>query len=320
MSGAVGPAGDAPTGGRRRYRRRVAGSATLLLARLGDRAGSLAAGPELDRVVAALVSRAEARLPHHPVDPSAFVARIAEALAVGDEPVDLAAVAAVAAEDLSLACALERGDPDAAALAEAELVPVIRRAAAKVDATAAFVDEVVQAVRTRLVVGDPDGRPLIASYRGTGPLAGWVRVVATRAALDAKRKGARHVDDADALDRIPAPDDPELALIWQTCADEYKQALTAAFAALSRRDRALLKQRYLDGLDIKSLGRLYKVDPSTAFRWVQQIEARLGAAAREALMAKLRLTESQVKSMERMVASQLQLSLPRLLRGGRNRG
>jgi RNA polymerase sigma-70 factor (ECF subfamily) len=75
-----------------------------------------------------------------------------------------------------------------------------------------------------------------------------------------------------------------------------------------------MRQRYLDDLNIDALGRLYRVHPSTAFRWIRQVEQRLATETRAALMAKLSLTESQVRSMERMVVSQLQLSLPRMLR------
>jgi hypothetical protein len=50
---------------------------------------------------------------------------------------------------------------------------------------------------------------------------------------------------------------------------------------------------------------------------LQQVERQLASATRSALMTKLRLSESQVHSMERLVANQLELSLPRLLRGGK---
>ena len=287
-----------------------------LVARLGKRAGELVDGEPLDKALGESLERAEARLPHRPVEHDKLVDRLADALLASDEPPDLAALQRLHAADLNLACALEARDERAVAIAEAELMPAVRESAGRIDSSPAFVDEVCQRVRDRLLVGDRDAPAAIAQYRGTGPLARWVRVIASRIALDMKRADANveHASE-DALAALPAPGDPELEVIWRTCAAEYKTALTTGFASLSRRERTLLRQRYIDELDIEALGRLYRVHPSTAFRWVKQAEQQLASSTRASLMDKLALSESQVHSIERMVASQLQVSLERMLRG-----
>jgi RNA polymerase sigma-70 factor (ECF subfamily) len=286
-----------------------------LLDRLGDRRGTLVAGSALDDAIADVVARGEARLEHHPVDRGALIDRIADAMLADDAPGDLAALARLHAADLYLACALATGDEKAVAVAEAELIPAARQSAGRIDGTRAFVDEVAQIVRDRLLVGEAGTGPAIRQYRGSGPLARWVRVVATRVALDLKRRDARVAEDGDGeLERIPAPSDPELEYVWRTCADQYKAALADAFAALSQRDRNLMRQRYVDDLNIDALGRLHRVHPATAFRWLKKVEEQLATATRKALMERLAITESQVESMERMVASQLQISLTRMLR------
>jgi RNA polymerase sigma-70 factor len=148
-----------------------------------------------------------------------------------------------------------------------------------------------------------------------------VRVVASRIALDLKRSDGRFEGESeDPLARMPSPDDPDLEVMLCACGDEYRAALAEAFTSLSRRERNLLRQRYLDELNMNRLGRIYRVNPSTTFRWLKQIEERLAVATRITLMAKLSISESQVHSMERYVASQLQLSLPRMLRGDRGEG
>jgi RNA polymerase sigma-70 factor (ECF subfamily) len=261
------------------------------------------------RALDKLLELGEARLPHRPVTREAFVARVTAA--VGDADLET-----IHAADLYLACALAIVDERAIAVAERELMPVVRQSAGKIDANPMFVDEATQRVRSKLLVGEGGGAPGIASYRGTGPLARWVRVVATRVAVDLKRVGVKDTDD-EGLDQLPAPDDPELALIWQTSADEYRRALASAFETLTRRERTLLRQRYIDNLDIAALGRLHRVNPSTTFRWLRQIEEKLADATRSLLVTRLALSESQLHSMERMVASQLQISLARMLRGGR---
>jgi len=277
------------------------------LDRLGDRAQL--SGEGLD----ALVVAGEARLPHKPITRDAFVDRIADGLLAGDGPVT--SLEDVCAADLYLACALGKGDAKALAIFEAEFLPMVRQSVGKVDSAKAFVDEVSQRVREKLLVGE---EPAIDQYRGTGPLSRWVRVIATRVALDLKRADSKlSDDDDDAVASLPAPDDPELEVIWRTCAVEYKAALTQAFGRLTAKDRTLLRQRFIDDLDIEALGRVHRVHPSTVFRWIEKITERLAEETRASLMDKLRLSESQAHSMERMVASQIQLSLPRLLRGGK---
>jgi len=281
--------------------------------RLGERA-QIADRDACEKKLAALVAAGEARNVGG-VSKDAFVDRIADGLLAGEGAIEIAALEAVHAADLYLACALGKSDARAIAIAESELMPLVRQSVGKVDSTRAFVDEVSQRVREKLLVG---AEPAIDQYRGTGPLARWVRVIATRIALDLKRADKKTVDDDDeAVAQLPAPDDPELEMIWRTCAVEYKAALTEAFGRLTAKDRTLLRQRFLDELDIEALGRVHRVHPSTVFRWIEKITERLADETRTALMEKLRLSESQARSMERMVASQLQLSLPRMLRGGK---
>lgn len=289
-----------------------------LIGKLGDRAGELADYDGLEHKLASLVETGIARLPHKPVSDTAFVDRIADALLANDGPATLAQLERIQAADLYLACALAAKDHRAVELSESELMTAVRQSAGRVDSTRSFVDEVSQRVRDRLLVGDGETPPAITQYRGSGPLGRWVRVVASRIALDIKRADAKTSDDSeDALAQLPAPNDPELEVIWRTCAAEYKAALNAAFAGLSKRDRNLMRQRYIDDLNIDALGRIYRVNPSTAFRWLKQVEQKLASATRSALMEKLAISESQVHSMERMVVSQLQLSLVRMLKGSK---
>src|SRR5437660_1544495 len=56
------------------------------------------------------------------------------------------------------------------------------------DRDPAFADEALQVVREHLLVAK-DGAPgRIAEYRGEGPLEGWLRVAAVRAALRLQRQ------------------------------------------------------------------------------------------------------------------------------------
>jgi RNA polymerase sigma-70 factor (ECF subfamily) len=295
--------------------------AARLLARLGERGTTLAADPQLGPLLDGLFDRAEGRLPHRPIRRDALVDRLADALLSNDEPPDREALMRLNAPDLYLALALAEKDIRALEIAESELMPAVHQAIGRIDASESFVDEVSQRVRERLFVGDGATPPAILQYRGTGPLARWVRVIASRVALDLKRSDGRFAGESeDALVRMPSPDDPDLEEMLSAYAGEYRAALAEAFTSLSRRERNLLRKRYLDELNLDRLGRIYRVNPTTTSRWLKQIEERLAAATRIALMAKLSISESQIRGMDRYVASQLQLSLPRMLRGDHGEG
>ncbi len=219
------------------------------------------------------------------------------------------------AGELALAWAAGRGEPGALRRFDREILPEADAAARKLDRAPAFADEVRQAVRVRLVVGD-GGAPRILAYRGTGPLRAWVAVAALRVALNLKRAAARAPGaDADLLaevvDREP---DPELRHLKTLYRAELREALAAALAALADRPRALLRLRFVDGLELAHIGRLYRVHESTASRWLGQAVADVAAGARRRLVEKLAIAPSAADSVARMVASQLDLSIARLLR------
>jgi RNA polymerase sigma-70 factor (ECF subfamily) len=89
---------------------------------------------------------------------------------------------ALAVTDIYLACACAAGDTHALAAFDRELVPVIGHAVATTGATATERDDLVQIVRTRLLVAAPGDEAKIATFSGKGSLKAWVRVVATREA------------------------------------------------------------------------------------------------------------------------------------------
>jgi RNA polymerase sigma-70 factor (ECF subfamily) len=81
-------------------------------------------------------------------------------------------------------------------------------------------------------------------------------------------------------------------------------------AALTARQRTLLRLAYVDGLTVDAIGRMYAVHRATAARWL--------AAAREALFEEARVrvqaaVGAGMTSVIRLVHSQVQLSLSRLL-------
>ena len=211
--------------------------------------------------------------------------------------------------DLALAQRIASGDKAALAQFEREIAFEIEAGIKKVDRDRAFVDEIAQQVRVKLLVGEP---PKIASYRGTGPLRAWVAIVAMRAALNAKRAKAPPVDDvlADVVDREPDPELRHLRGLYRT---EYREALAAALAARTDRERALLRMRFVGGMELAQIARLYSKDESTISRWIKAAAEAVGDDARARLVERLGVTPGTADSVARMVKSQLDLSIARLL-------
>jgi RNA polymerase sigma-70 factor, ECF subfamily len=217
------------------------------------------------------------------------------------------------AAELVLAWALGRGHPQAVQRFDRELIAEIDGAARKVDRSSGFVDEVRQLARIRLLVGDGDAPPRITTYGARGPLRGWVAVAALRIALNLKRDARRtapHDVLTDVIDREP---DPELRHLRTLYRAELREALEAALRALTDRARTVLRLRFVDGLELAQLGRLYGVHESTASRWVAAAIDTVSSDARRRLIDKLALSASSLDSVARMVASNLDVSISRLL-------
>jgi len=219
--------------------------------------------------------------------------------------------------DLALARAAAAGAVQAVREVDERCIAAVDVAVRAVDASPAFLDEVRQALRVHLLVGEDGAPPRLASYAGRGPLVAWVRVAAVRVALNLKRSvvQARSVSVEDLLGELVASEpDPELRHLKTMYRAELAEALRATLAALSERPRALLRLHYVDGLRLAQIAALYRVHESTASRWVQGALDDVAAGARRRLQERLTLSPSSFDSVARMVRSNLDLSLSRLLR------
>lgn len=216
--------------------------------------------------------------------------------------------------DIALAWAAGRGDATALRQIDAlvaEIGPAVRR----IDGSPAFVDEVSQAVRVRLLVAEPGAAPRIAGYRGRGPLGAWIRAAATRVAIDLKRSAAPELAGDDILgDLVSREPDPALRHLKTLHRADFQRALAEALGALPDRQRAVLRLHYVDGLRLAEIGRLYGVHESTVSRWVTRAAEEVADQARRRLTERLSLSGSSLDSLGRLVRSQLDLSIARILR------
>lgn len=244
-----------------------------------------------------------------------YVRALAERLAT-DVPAERA-LAALHAADLYLACGCVDGDPAALAAFELHCGPVIERAVATTGASGAERADLGQVVRQRLLVTRADGEPpRISTYSARGSLGSWVRVVAIREAARMLPRARREVGAADdeLAGLIAADDDPEVGYLKRLYRDEFRRAFAAAIDALEDRDRLVLRQHALDGLSIDQLAAFHGVHRATTARWIEAAREAVLTATQAELIRRLQLSRTELASVMRLIRSQLDLSLPRLLR------
>lgn len=217
------------------------------------------------------------------------------------------------ADDLYLAAGCAIGDAGALAVFDAELVPVIRGAGRRLHDAPDFTDEIVQVIRERVLVAPKDGTPRIADYSGQGALRAWVRVATMRIGLNMLRDRSRDVLVGD--DRLFATIAAEHG--HRNSAEYYRDAaadaLRAAFAALSPRDRNLLRMHHLHGLTVDELAPTLGVHRATVARWIAAAREQLLVDTREGLVARLDIGASTIDSILGGIASEVDVSVVRLL-------
>jgi RNA polymerase sigma-70 factor (ECF subfamily) len=259
-------------------------------------------------LVEAMVAEAHRTWPAVDVPDADFAAYVGARL-----PTDESAAAALGklcTRDLYLALACTRGDARALTTFEGHCVETIDAALARLGASSDIVAEVKQRLRRSLLVAD-GGAPAIAQFSGRGNLRAWVRVIAVREALALVRQARRDTPIEDALlaQKLMPADDPELAYLKGMYRQEFKHAFAEAMQGLGDRERTLLRQHMLDGLNIDELGALYRVHRATAARWLESARQKLVERTLASLRSRLRVQPEELDSILRLIRSQLDVSV-----------
>ncbi len=245
-----------------------------------------------------------------PLTPERFVRHLARHLPEGS----LEALRQLQAADLYLACACADGDRQALLAFEQH---VLQRVPSRLgQLPAATVDEVLQVLRQRLLLGRGEAPPKIADYSGRGPLLAWVRIIASRIVGElASQEGRQELFDEppEVLARMLSSDDPERALLKEDSRQVLAEALRKALAVLPERERALLRLHHLHGLTMDKLATMYGESRSGVARRVAQARERLLKLTRAELASRLNLPGAEVESLLGLVQSRLDFSIHRLM-------
>jgi RNA polymerase sigma-70 factor (ECF subfamily) len=211
--------------------------------------------------------------------------------------------------DLYLCCACANGDSEALSVFEHETLGVARAAIEKIRRDSDFTEETLQELWQKLLLG-PNAK--VAGYSGRGPLKAWVRIAATRAALDrcrAQRVSATR--QTELTDGFAGPGfNPELFVSKLRYAEAFQSALQEAVAALPRRERNALRMHVCGHCSIDEIGRAYNVHRATAARWLERGRTSIHDALRAGLFRRdVRLSDSEFKSLALGMGNELELRL-----------
>ena len=284
-----------------------------LLARVDQATrGLLESEDEIEKALARLVEEGHAAWPELPLDPEAFVARLAERSRPAERAA-LSSLRSIHAADLHLAMACTQGQPVAIAEVTRRLQAESSHLLRSSCRSAALADEALQVLRVSVLVGQGNARAAIDSFSGRGSLASFLRAAAVRTAANLRRREARQVGAPELCEALASTHDIEIEFIKRRYRDDFASAFAEAIASLSCRERNVLRLHVIDGLNIEEIGKGYHVHRATVARWIARVRDLLLETTRQRLAVRLRLAQSEAQSLLGLLRSQLDLSLARLL-------
>jgi RNA polymerase sigma-70 factor (ECF subfamily) len=268
---------------------------------------------ELHSRLAALYERGRVAHAGLEVAEAAFGACLARAAAGPTGRGRLPTLDQLAIEDLYLACACAGGATGAAAAFEARFGKVIRRGVARVLAAPAEREEAEQRALQRLLVGEADVPPAIGKYLGHGALERWVSVVAIRVAISLgraetseRRLRGKAMAEATGID-------PEQLIIREEVRRELEAAVKEALQGLADRERLILRLFLVSGMAIDAIGKSLGVTRQAVSRSLANAREGLLAEVSRSLKQRLKISKGELTSILRFLASNIDVSISRLL-------
>src|SRR5262249_55618053 len=164
-----------------------------------------------------------------------------------------------------------------------------------------------------LLVAEEGKAPLLESYTGRGSLEAFVRVAASRIAVDLQRRGGRKASSLDAaLGKAALTEDLELKLLKEAYREPFRVAFAAAIRGLAREHRGLLRLHYVEGMTTEQLARLHRIGRATVVRRLRDAREKLVEGVQEELRARHGIAKTELEGLLRVLRSQIDLSLNRL--------
>ncbi|HYI02381.1 sigma-70 family RNA polymerase sigma factor [Hyalangium sp.] len=260
----------------------------------------------LEELLHELYAAGQAQWPSVPLGLERFVRHLARHLPEGSGDV----LRTLHTADLYLACACAEGEPLALQAFEQHILQRVPHRLGQLPEST--VDDVLQELRQRLLVGRGETPPRIADYSARGSLLAWVRIIAARIVGELASQQGRQVlfdEPPEVLARMLSSNDPERELLREDSRQLLAEALRKALVVLPERDRALLRLHHLHGLTMDRLSAMYGESRSGVARRVAQARERLLELTRAELSSRLNLAGPEVESLLGLVQSRLDFSL-----------
>ena len=268
----------------------------------------------VEAAIASAVDRGTERWPDITVDPRALAGAMARSLVGGWESV--AALSELHAADLYLAQACASGDQRAITTFERTYATTIAGSLSALRLADDVAADVAQDVREKLFVARDGATGKIATYSGRAALGSWLRTIVTRTAVESLRRRMDSPLDDETMEALPSPEDtPDERYFRATYHSEFKAAFDTAIGSLTQQQRDLLRHRFVDGLGLETIGERYGVHKSTAFRWLEEARTLLTKRTHNAFQQRTRASPSEMRSIVRVIETNVELSLQRLLGG-----
>lgn len=207
------------------------------------------------------------------------------------------AEAAPNAGDMYLAASVLGGSTGAISAFEQHCLRPAQAALTKMGLARSSFDDVLQVAREKLLL--PTEHPRLIDMAGTGDLRAICRVVVVRSGLNMLRamRPTEELEDNHIASHLATRDDPGARAEQKDATQLLTDSLRVAVAALSPRDKTLLRLHVFHRLSIDELGRMYDVHRATAARWITNIHSRLEAATRAELKRRLATRADHLPSL-----------------------
>jgi RNA polymerase sigma-70 factor (ECF subfamily) len=262
-----------------------------------------------------LLNRGTTEWPDLEISGEKFVVHIAERFSASDD--QLASLEAIRAEDLYLACGCTYGDQQALNLFATNFQTTVDGVLSRLTNQGVNPEDIKQQLMEHLLFPkSSDALPAIALYAGYGALGSYMRVAAFHRGLKLleKDKRTKPMEDLEHIASLSSDDtDPELQTLKNRYKGDFKEAFQSCLSEIESRERNLLRYHYISGLTTRQISSMMGVDQSTVVRWLARVRSNLLMNTKKRLMRKLGIGDTEVHSILRLVESQLDLSIERVL-------
>lgn len=222
-------------------------------------------------------------------------------------------------EDLLLVCACAKGVRSAEDAMHEAFGEEIERAHKRIRPPITL-PQARHLVMSRLLAIPEGGAARIALYRADADLGSWMRNAINRTLLETASSGRVATSDSleDAIIKREAASpilalDPELQRVKRNFLPGLRLALMHTLSSLEARERALLKNAIIDGLDGASLGLMYGLTQDEVRAALAGAKERLEYRVRNALAERMKISDRDHASLVRFVSTQIEAALAKAL-------